>query len=265
MILCSSGVLFEAGRPHVESILHLGPDVAADGLEVLVVHDMVNALDEAAEKLLGSGMSFPAVHAPKLAGSLMPGDEGVRQVTGSARFARAIGADVVVLHLWDLPDSDTKFDERLDVATMAADIARDEGVVIAVETIPCLASTPLQNIERVLDHEPRLSIALDTEFLAYHGEIEATLTTDFLWERGVVRHIHIKDFTGSLVDENGKRRYHAPGEGDIDFPAFFDALEGHGYDGAVSIESALRRPGSRDVDLVNRSLARISRNPWSFT
>jgi len=261
VILCSSGVLFEADRPHVESILRMGPDVDADGLEVLVVRDMIDALDEAADKLNASGLSFPAVHAPKLAGSLMPGDEGVRQVVGSARFARAIGARVVVLHLLDLPESDNKFDERLEVATLVADIAADEGVDFAIETIPCLQSTPIANIERVLEHEPRLSVALDTEFLAYHDEIGAALRAGILDH---VVHIHIKDFTGSLVDENGRRRYHAPGEGDIDFPAFFAALEQYNYTGAVSIESALRREGQRDVDYVNRSLARISRNPWAF-
>jgi sugar phosphate isomerase/epimerase len=167
--------------------------------------------------------------------------------------------------LWDLPESDTDFGGRLEAAVVAANIAEDEGVGLAVETIPCSQSTPLKNVERVIEHEPRLSIALDTEFLAYHGEIDAALHAGFLWERPVVRHIHLKDYAGTLVDESGRRRYHAPGDGAIDFPGFFAALQRHGYDGAVSLESASRRPqGGPDVDRIAATLKRISMNPWAF-
>jgi len=265
VILCSTGVLFESGRPHIESILRLGPRVPADGLELLVVRDMVGTLADAAQRLRDSGLRFPAVHAPKLAGSMIPGDEGERQLTEAARFAKAIGADVVVLHLWDLPESDTNFDTRLDAAVVAADIAEEAGVTLAVETIPCLESTPLANIARVLEHEPRLSVALDTEFLAYHGEIDDAIASDFLWDGRVVRHIHLKDFGGSLVDDTGRRRYHAVGEGTIDFKKFFGALERHGFDGYVSFESAPKRPeGGADMEALRRCVARISRQPWSF-
>jgi len=43
---------------------------------------------------------------------------------------------------------------------------------------------------------------------------------------GLVRHVQIADAPGR----------HAPGTGEIDYPAFFAALERLGYDGAVGLE-----------------------------
>lgn len=265
MILCSSGVLFESARPHPESILALGPKLSAEGIEVLVTRQMVGTLADAADQLSTLDLELPVVHAPKLAGSLLPGDEGVRQLAESVRFARQIGANLVVLHLWDLPESDSNYATRLDAAVLAADIAADAGVVIAIETIPCLAATPLVNVQRALEHEPRLAVALDTEFLAHHDELEPALQARWLWADGIVRHIHLKDYSDGLIGGEGKRRYLALGEGAIDFPAFFDVLDERSYDGAVSLESAPPAvTGGPDVDAINRSLARISRSPWSF-
>lgn len=265
MILCSSGVLFEKDRPHPESILALAPKLPAEGIEVLVTRHMVGTLDAAAERLSSVALDFPVVHAPKRAGSLLPGDEGVVQLSESVRFAHQIGADLVVLHLWDLPEGDTNFATRLDAAVVAADIAADAGVAVAIETIPCLAATPLVNVERALEQEPRLTVALDTEFLAYHDELEPALRASWLWADGVVRHIHLKDYVDGLFGPDGRRRYRALGEGTIDFPAFFDALEDLSYGGAVSLECAPPAVGGGpDVDAISRSLSRISRSPWSF-
>ncbi len=160
---------------------------------------------------------------------------------------------------------DKDFPGRLSAAVIAADLAEDEGVSVAIETIPCLKGTPLSNVERVLEHEPRTSVALDTEFLAFHGELDDALTASWLWNDGVVSHIHLKDFADGLFDAEGTRRYRALGDGAIDFRAFFQALEDHKFSGSVSLEAAPPSPsGGPDVEAIRRSLKRIRERPWRF-
>src|SRR5207248_3851880 len=104
---------------------------------------------------------------------------------------------VIVLHLWDLPDSDRDMSGRLDAAVIAADITERHRIELAVETIPCTHNSPVRNVASVIERDPRIGVALDTEFLAYHDEFEAAIESDWLWEPGVVRHVHLKDFAGS--------------------------------------------------------------------
>lgn len=264
-VLCSSGAFISTDRDDAESILDIGPQLPVDGIEILVTRRMVGRLDEIADQLRASGLSFPAVHSPKSVGSRLPDDAARDELVESMRFARSVGAGVVVLHLWDLPESDNDLTGRLEAAVIAADLAADHGVDIALETIPCMRATPLANLERVISHEPRLHVALDTEFLAYHDEVALALGADWLWEDDRVRHIHLKDFGGGLLDADGGRRYLMPGEGAIDFPGFFDALGSRGFQGTVSLEAGARTPdGVPDVAHLSRTLQRINSNPWSF-
>ena len=159
-------------------------------------------------------------------GAALPSPEAIAQLDEAALFAAAIGANQMVLHLWDLPESDSDLPGRLDAVVIAADVADKHSVRLLIETIPCRVSTPLRNVQRVLEHEPRVGVALDTEFLAMHGELEEALAADWLWNDGRVGHVHVKDYDGSLSESDGSRRYLMPGEGRIDFGAVFKTLEG---------------------------------------
>lgn len=274
MILCSSGVFFHRGPDgrlvaprdnHVKDIVSVGPRMPVDGIEVLVTRRMVGSLKEAADRLLASSMSFPVIHGPKHVGAALPSREAITQLDEAAWFAAAIGAQDVVLHLWDLPESDTDFTGRLRAVVIAADVAAKHGVRLLVETIPCQESTPLRNIKRVLEHEQRVGVALDTEFLALHGELEEALQADWLWDEGHVRHVHIKDYDGNLSNPDGARRYLTPGDGLIDFPAVFGAFNKRGFSGTVSLEAATYlHDGKPDIEKACRVLARMSHSPWSF-
>jgi sugar phosphate isomerase/epimerase len=272
MILCSSGVFFVRGPdggwvipdgPEIGAIGEIGPLLGVDGIELLVTRGQLGHLDAVADLLDGFELPVPVIHAPKRVGAALPSDEAVAALDESARFAARIGADVAVLHLWDLPESDRDFARRLDMVVLAADVFETHGVTLAIETIPCLVGTPLRNIERVLEREPRVGVALDTEFLAMHDEIDDAIAADWLWPR--VRHVHLKDFTDALVDGDGVRRFHLPGTGTIDFAKIFAALATRGYGGAVSLEAPAVLPeGGVDVDALRACFARMSHSPWRF-
>ena len=272
MILCSSGVFFVRGPdgawvvpdgPDIGAIADIGPRLGVDGVELLVTRGQLGHLDALAEIVDALPLQVPVIHAPKRFGAALPGDDAVAALDETARFAARIGAGVAVLHLWDLPDGDRDFDGRLDAVVLAADIFEPHGVTLAIETIPCLVGTPLRNIQRVLEREPRVGVALDTEFLAMHNEVDDALAADWLWPH--VLHVHVKDFADALVDADGVRRFHLPGAGTVDFPKVFDTFEQRGYRGAVSLEAPAVRPeGGVDVDALRRCFARMSHSPWRF-
>ncbi|MBW3587890.1 MAG: sugar phosphate isomerase/epimerase [Actinobacteria bacterium] len=237
-----------------------------DGIEILVTRRMVGSLKQAVDKLGASSIRCPTIHGPKRVGAALPSPEAVVQLDEAAWFAAAIGAREVVLHLWDLPESDTDLAGRLDAVVIAADLADKHGVRMLIETIPCQASTPLRNIQRVLEREPRVGVALDTEFLAIHNELEEAFASDWLWADGHVRHVHIKDYDGNTSEPDGTRRYLMPGDGLIDFPSAFKALEDRGFSGAVSLEAAnYLDDGRPDIESASRALARMAHSPWSFS
>jgi sugar phosphate isomerase/epimerase len=265
MILCSSGVFFHPQTDEIDAILSFGSELRVDGLEVLVTRRMFSRLADAAEQLGRTALRFPVVHAPKRLGAAIPAPEAIEQLEEIVRFAAQIGASLVVLHLWDLPESDTDLEGRLAAAVIATDIVARQGLKLAIETIPCHHGTPLRNIERILEHEPRVGVTLDTEFLALHDELDAAMQADWLWADGHVRHVHLKDFDGGLFHASGARRYLLPGEGTLNFRGLFPALENRRFAGSVALEAPAFQPdGQPDVERLNGVLARISRSPWSF-
>jgi sugar phosphate isomerase/epimerase len=274
VILCSSGVFFrreDDGRlvsprnNHVDDVLAEGPRMPVDGIEILITRLMVGSLKEEVEKLVESSIRFPTVHGPKRVGAALPSSEAIKQLDEAAWFAAAIGAEQMVLHLWDLPESDSDLAGRLDAVVVAADVAEKHSIRLLIETIPCRMSTPLRNVQRILEHEPRVGVALDTEFLAMHGELDEAQAADWLWANGHVGHLHIKDYDGVLSEAESSRRYLMPGEGRIDFAAVFKTLEKRGFPGAVSLEAAHFLPdGKPDIESACRALKRMNHSPWSF-
>jgi len=160
-----------------------------------------------------------------------------------------------VLHLWGLPDSDALIEHQLAELPALLDYADAHGVMLAVEAIPCVVSDPLTVVRRVLERDSRAKVAIDTEFLAMHGQLDAVFAADWLWDASAVVHVHIKDYNGTLVDETGRRRYLHPGHGAIPFDAWFGQLAGKRYDDAISLESPVVGPaGEVSIEIANASV-----------
>ncbi|MEO8288524.1 MAG: TIM barrel protein [Chloroflexota bacterium] len=265
-VLCSSGTFSRHSdfTDHYR-ILENGPGLPVDGLEVMFYEQWYSWYEEIASELVALGMTFPVVHAEKDIGPALGKTDraGLDKAFGwfdaNCHFASLIGAGVVVLHLWGHPESDTFFERNLSAVSTLVDIALRHGVALAVETIPCTVGDPLTRIEQVLERDPRCCFTLDTEFLALHKEIEAALAADWLWQKGRVAHIHIKDFDGHMHDAEGRRHYVHPCEGNIDFDRFFAGLKAREYNGTVSLESpVISRDGSLDIPRLRRSLTLVN-------
>jgi sugar phosphate isomerase/epimerase len=157
-------------------------------------------------------------------------------------LGQLVGARVAVFHLWGTPGSDEHIERNLAILSECIDIAQEYEMELAVETIPCLKSTPLAVIQRVIEHDSRSKVALDTEFLAIHGQIEQALDAAWLWSPNLVRHIHLKDYDGQQYTAEGYRRYLHPGEGKLDFAQIFARLRQQQFSGNLSLEASVVSP-----------------------
>ncbi len=92
----------------------------------------------------------------------------------------------MVLHLWGLPDADALIDGQLEELPTLLDIADQHNVMLAVEAIPCVVHDPLGLIHRVLDTDSRAKVALDTEFLGMHDQLDDVFAADWLWDADAV-------------------------------------------------------------------------------
>lgn len=265
-LLCSTGAF---GRypiliDHMD-IARYAPPLPVAGCEIMYYPDWTPRVEEIARDLLATGLRFPALHVEKDAGPALCSEEAERRAQGraglraSCLLGKLVGARVAVFHLWGLPGSDEQIERNLTILSECIDIAEEHGLELAVETVPCKKSTPLEVVRRALEQDDRCRIALDTEFLAIHDQIEAALEADWLWSDGRVRHIHLKDYDGKQYTADGYRRYLHPGEGHLDFAHLFARLRERNFIGNLSLEASVVNPdGSRDTEKLLRSLESIN-------
>jgi sugar phosphate isomerase/epimerase len=198
------------------------------------------------------GLLIVAAHAEKSIGATLSGDEpALARFDLDCRIAAALGAELIVLHLWELPDGDRYLERNLDHLPGLLDTAEEQGLTLAVETIPCTVGTPLDNVRRAFERDPRCRITLDTEFLAVHGQLD-----DAIDLAEVVAHVHVKDFHPDIWGSR-PRRYLLPGEGVLDLDGFLERLP---YDGTVTLEmSAVTDDGGVDAGRLAEALAWLRR------
>jgi sugar phosphate isomerase/epimerase len=261
-VLASTGVVTQdPGQTDHKAIIEHVPKLGAAGYELQVQEAWYGHLDEVVEDLRASNLSFPAVHADKAIGAALgsekedEADDALTKLEVNCRTAAALGAQTLVLHLWDLPTSDRNIERNLDRLPPCIDTAEAYGVVLAIETVEGVAGTPLANIRLAVERDPRCRVTLDTEFLGFYGQLMESIGADWLWEDQRVRHVHLKDFDGRLR-KDGVRRYLLPGEGKLDLHSFLTGLVDRGYSGAITVQAtALTESGELDEERLQQVAA----------
>ena len=264
-LLCSTGAFNRfPDLTDYRSILTYGPDLEVDGFEVMFYPDWSTELEQIATELLKSQLRFPVIHAEK---GIVPAlissrpeerKQGWQWMKASCQLGYLLGAKLLIFHLWGYPNYDENIESNLQFLNDCMKIAESCGLQLTIETIPCKYNDPLSNIYKVIEQAPDILIALDTEFLAMHNQLEAALEADWLWHHNRVRHIHIKDYDSHVYSKDNFRRYLHPGEGSINFPKFFDMLKLHSFNGNISLESSVvNQDGSRDIYKLKQNLSML--------
>lgn len=266
-LLCSSGTFSQyPNYTDYKAILRYAPQLPVDGIEIMLYPQWYDHIAAIGCELIATGLRFPAVHAGKdISTGLSSLDRGeveaaLQELDTNCRFAQAIGASVLVLHLWGLPASDSSIERNMQHLSRCIDIAEEREVTLAIETIPCAVADPLTHIRRVLELDGRCKVALDTEFLALHNQLEAAIDADWLWHTDCVVHVHVKDHDSQMFTPDKRRRYLHPGEGTIDFEHFFSSLKQRNYAGPISLEApVIDAEGNVDVQRLETSLGNLRR------
>jgi sugar phosphate isomerase/epimerase len=264
-ILCSTGTFSRyPDYTNYQAILKYGPQLEVDGLELLFYPDWYPELERITTDLQQSGLKFPVIHTEKNIGvalgkaEVSEREHGVHLLRENCMLGSRLGSHTLVLHLWGWPELDDNLDNNLEHLHECLDIAASYGIELAIETIPCRKSDPLSNVKRAVERDERSRIALDTEFLAKHDQIEVVFTSQWLWQRSLVRHVHVKDYDGQGFHDDGSRKYLHPGQGHIDFVRFFQGLKQHNFSGSISLEApSIDKQGHVNIEMLRESLSFI--------
>lgn len=257
--LCSTGAF--SHDPDLTTI-----DIVTSGMrrlpgtpfEVIFYHSWYENAQQIARQITAVDASTPVVHAEKSIGPLLV-DAGHREQVFdlfeiNCRFARAIGAGILVLHLWGLPDSDTRIDDQLATLPRLLDIADRYQLTVSVETLLCRSSTPIDVAARLLSTDARVKITADTGFLAMHDQLRAVISDDRLWTSTGINHVHLKDYADPSVGWEQAGYLH-PGQGSLALTDFVAGLKTRHYSGSITLEAPARdEHGVPDVDRIQRSL-----------
>ena len=123
----------------------------------------------------------------------------------------------------------------------AGDIARDHGVVIALETHPDLGTNGAVQIETMetVNH-PNIRVNFDTANITYYNK-DTSAVDELKKSIGYVGTVEFKDHSGGLETWD----FPVLGKGTVDFPVIVDMLREHNYQGPITLEFE----GTRGVEL----------------
>jgi sugar phosphate isomerase/epimerase len=150
-------------------------------------------------------------------------------------LADATGAPAVCLASGrPLPGTlpETAYDHLLDSLHDILDYAEPRGVDVGIEFEPELLVESTDEVLTLIEDVGRdgLGVNLDVGHAAVYGEDPRESIEK---AAGHITGVHLEDIAGGV---RGKHYHLVPGDGDIDFAAVFDALDGVGYDGFVTLE-----------------------------
>jgi len=260
-VLCSTGALL--GRPNGRDFHLLAPlsrQLDCDGFEFMMYSSWYDALEELLSYLPTLGLSMPVMHCEKHIGiDLAQGeagfDEARRKFAINCRIAHAIGAEKLVLHLWDGIVSDQHMENNLRGYGMLADVAEQQGLELLVENVVCNQHDPMTHLRELRSrYGKRVRFTFDTKMAAFHGQMNQLYQEEnrWLWTEDRIRHIHVNDYAGAPMDWSCLKSL-PMGEGKIDFSEFFAFVKGQGYQGDYTVEAtAFGADGRVDVGMLNR-------------
>ena len=252
------------GRDH-HPLLSVIDSIPAEAYEFMMYESFYGREDAVLADFLATGLSFPVLHVEKRIGELVADpaadpEEPYRRFRTNCEAAVRLGAEKLVLHLWNGVASDRDFDRHLAAYPRFRALAEAYGLCLTVENVVCAVRDPLACLFELLALYPDAAITYDTKMAAFHRQ-EYTVFEDAcrpLWQ-GMIRHIHLNDYAGIPGDFSRLSVLHL-GEGNLDIPRISRALLSKGYCDTVTLECSCMCPdGSLTPEKMNASLA-LARN-----
>jgi len=264
-ILCSTGAII--GKPSADNfalLKQLSKELSCDGFEFIIEFHMYEAGYEDVEEqkclLKELNLCIPVVHCDKMIGEYISIDgseqtaEAYRLFEVNCDFAKEIGAEKLVLHLWGGMASDRYIQNNIAAYPKLKEIADTYGLDLLVENVVCNTENPMKHLCELREAYPDIHFLFDTKMAAFHDELELLYDPeyDWLWKEGHIRHYHVNDYAGGYMDWT-KLSALPVGTGKLDMERFFEFLRSIRYNGDITTEGvAFDDEGNVDVELLNR-------------
>ena len=272
-ILCSTGAII--GKASVDNfalLKELSKELICDGFEFIIEFHMYEAGYEDSEEqkrlLKELNLCIPVVHCDKIVGEYISigGEEktaeAFRLFEINCDFAKDIGAEKLVLHLWGGRASDGQIQNNIAAYSRLQEIAAKYGLDLLVENVVCNTENPMKHLKELRATYPDIHFLFDTKMAAFHEELELLYEPeyDWLWKEGHIRHYHVNDYAGGYMDWANLSALPV-GTGKLDFEQFFAFLRSTGFEGDITTEGvAFDEEGNVDVELLNRQFEYIREN-----
>ena len=248
-------------------IKSVGETLHADGIEFLMYETWQDEIRSIRNFLSKSGLNFPVMHLDKQSGEILANegisarDEVMRLISRDIDTAREIGSQKLVMHLWNGPSSDSRFDESVKILPEIFDLCDKYALSLTVENVTCKKNLSLDHLETIARLYPNARFTYDTKMAFLHDENALLAQEDRVWllKEGYITHLHVND--SMLGDVGGGRLpiMHI-GTGKVDFDAFFALTRACGFCGTATVEStSVNSYGVIDVDRLNLSLDTVRR------
>ena len=278
-LLCSTGTMVRRGNGYnypraVRIIGELRETGLIYGGELMMLVHYYDKFDTVTKTVIDSGVPFPVIHCEKGVGTDLSraaaldaaGDtdgaasllsELLRTFRLNCRFGQAVGAELMVFHLWSGYESDRHVEYNIAKAKLLSDIAREYSLRLLFETIPCTTHDPISNLAALSKVFPEAEFIYDTRLSALHGQETEILRHPTISKK--IRHMHVSDFIGKQRDFSALRPIYHPLEGQIDFEGISAELRHISYDGMITLESPVEADDDTDIVKLRNTFELLAR------
>lgn len=262
-ILCSTGAIgYYPVHPDANRMLDIFPHLHADGYEVIIDRAVPGNAENWSTRLRDACVPVGMVHIGKKTGECFSSEdpdlhrEGLLKLEADLGIVRLFGATQAVLHLWGWPGNDRFFTRTLHTLEKALVLAEAHRVELLVETIPCVVRPMVDRMLELSRAFSTIRFTVDSRLMALQDAIGEVVGAEWMWAENRVAHVHVSDCGRNAEGVPEQRPILQPGQGLIDFEAFFTYLVDRRYTGAITLESPAVDPETRHVDIpvLNRSL-----------
>ena len=262
-VLCSTGALI--GRPNGRDYRLLKtfcPQLECDGFEFILYGTWYGEMEALTAFIKGLNLHIPVMHCEKTLiehisiGGAEELQEALRLFQINCRLASELGAEKMVLHLWNGLISDSHFENNLQAYPMLREEAERYGITLLVENVVCRRD-PMLHWAELYRHYPDVKFVFDTKMADFHRQTELLYAPEYawLWRENHILHYHVNDFGGEYMDWSNLKVL-VLGEGHIDFRRFFHFIGESGYQGDFTFEgTGFDQRGTVDISKLNNQFA----------
>ena len=251
-----------ANGRNYKNIFEIADRILCDGFEFMMYDDWYSEIDRITFEVVERGIPVKTFHADKYIGefaSLGEFDEAVKRTEINCKYASRLGADKVILHLWNGKPSDFKFGNNMRIYPYLEDISKKYGLKLLVENVVCAVGSPILRMIQLAEKYDFAKFTFDTKMSAFHSEINMIYSEKArqLWKEKRIMHIHMNDYAGGYKNWKTLKTRHI-GDGDIDFAEFAGFLSQISYDGTFTLEcSSIAENGEMLFDNMIESLSKV--------